>query len=159
MRKSHSECARSDSITRPVGPHQFFATQRTAVTHSRSRSSAGYSALLKRPTGRGVTLTTDETGRTCKRGPDGQVSPNRLRNRKWPVGSEMCFSQSTFKLWCNSRHSPDSLMLARLASGFLDRAPSLKSKPMWKCLNVKHSPKYNQGFSVNVYESKLRVKA
>lgn len=36
--------------------------------------------------------------------PDGLVSLNGLKNKKWPMGIEMCFSQSTLKLSFNNQH-------------------------------------------------------
>ena len=40
--------------------------------------------------------------------PDGLFLPNTLRNKKWPVGFEMCFSLSTLRLWWQQTIRPDT---------------------------------------------------
>ena len=105
----------------PLGLINSLAHKRTTVTHSRSRSSTGYSVLL---TGRLDWMRCKHLWHVrrweTQASPDGLVSPNGLRNRKWPVGFEMCFGLSTLKLWFDNKrlgltHAPGSLMLARLA--------------------------------------------
>lgn len=106
----------------PLGLINSSPHKRTTIKGPRSRSNAGYSPSFRDLGGCCVNTcdtATDETGRQAST--DGPLSLNRLRNRKWPGGFEMCFSLSTLKLPFNNKHkrltnTPGSPLSACVAS-------------------------------------------